>query len=150
MLSGIKEATDFGRSIKCWQLLDADYLKWSDCKPKLHASKAAGRVAPVWYYEVSGSAWQKLAVIPAAVTPAVAVDFPLMWDLWVAIQYTDLFWPLFCANLKILTTIIAGGWGQSSTWLKGRLCQIAEDRLKVGGVGSLLAYKINALVTVWW
>ena len=100
-----KEVTDFDRSIKCWQLLDARYLKWSDCQPKLDASKAAGHVAPVLYYQLSGSAWQKLAVvIPAAVTPAVAVDFPLTWDLWFAIQYADLFWPLVCANLKILTS----------------------------------------------
>lgn len=104
MLSDIKEVTDFDRSIKCWQLLDACYLKWSDCKPNLDASKAAGHVAPVLYYQVSGLAWQKLAVIPAAVTPAVAMDFPPMWDLWFAIQYADLFRPLVCANLKILTS----------------------------------------------
>jgi len=28
--------------------------------------------------------------------------------------------------------------------------QINEDGVKVGGVESLLAYKINALVTEWW
>ena len=80
-----QEVTDFDRSIKCWQLLGARYLKWSGCKPNLDASKAAGRVAPVLCCQVPGSAWQKLVVIPAAATPAVAADFPLMWDLWLAI-----------------------------------------------------------------
>lgn len=96
-----KEVIDFDRSIECWQVLDARYWKWSDSKPKVDASTAAGQVAPVLYYQVSGSAWQKLTVIPPAVTPAVALGFPLTWDLWFAIQYTDLFWPLVCANLKI-------------------------------------------------
>lgn len=76
-----REVTDFDRSIKYGHPSDARCLKCGVCKPKLDASKAAGRVAPVLYYEVSGSAWQKLAVIPAAVTLAVAVDFSLPWDL---------------------------------------------------------------------
>lgn len=46
--------------------------------------------------------------------------------------------------------LVVGGWGQSSTRLNGRLFQIDEDGVEVGGVESFLAYKINASVTVWW
>lgn len=45
--------------------------------------------------------------------------------------------------------LVAGGWGQSSAWLKGRF-QINGAGVKIGGVEPLLAYEINASVTLWW
>lgn len=120
----LKKWVTCDRSIKCWRLLEARYLKWSGCKPKLDASKAAGHVASVLYYQVSGSARQKLAVNPAAVTPAVALDY-LSPDVGFMICNT-ICWFVLTISLCELEDInlVAGGWGWSSTCLKGRLFQM--------------------------
>lgn len=73
--------------------------------------------------EASGSASQKVAVITAAVTPAVAVEFPLV-RIHHLQHNTLLLWfnhRFGCAGPQALSPG-AGGWGQGSPWLREGCC----------------------------
>lgn len=131
VLSDIKEETDFDRSIKCWQLLDALKTKW--LQTKAACQRSCGSCGPCAV--LSGLRFSPAETCSDSCSCNSSRNHGLYPDVGFLICNTICWFVLTISLCKLEDiNLLAGGWGQSSTWLKGRLLQITEDRVKVGGV----------------